>query len=277
MEIDNDVTFATGKGGEAKNFQVFTYRSMGADGCEAMQFILIGSTVGFKLAPDIFLISHSSSKMGGAFTKQSLEWKNKERPLSNDKDLEFVNKYFRTLSLSMVQELPGLFNLNKEFIVRCLKDPPVQIDPFGNGGGFNGAFDEYDAFDDEDDENNIGGYPWQNFDIGGPARCTNGQFKQWLVYLTGQAGAACTRPFFNACCSGCRPSKDMTKCYADCWNNKKATLNIPDICYEGRDPTDRSGKTPTFQGGRMMSNMKWSQQLATCDAVGMSRCRWTGN
>ena len=68
----------------------------------------------------------------------------------------------------------------------------------------------------------------------------------------------------------------MTKCYADCWNNKKANLNIPDICYEGRDPTDRSGKTPTFQGGRMMSNMKWSQQLAQCDAVGMSRCRWTG-
>ena len=114
------------------------------------------------------------------------------------------------------------------------------------------------------------------FDVGGPARCTHRQFKQWLVYLTGQAGTACTRPFFNACCSGCRPSKDMTKCYADCWNNKKANLNIPDICYEGRDPTDRSGKTPTFQGGRMMSNMKWSQQLAQCDAVGMSRCRWTG-
>ena len=114
------------------------------------------------------------------------------------------------------------------------------------------------------------------FDIGGPARCTHRQFKQWLVYLTGQAGTACTRPFFNACCSGCRPSKDMTKCYADCWNNKKANLNIPDICYEGRDPTDRSGKTPTFQGGRMMYNMRWSQQQATCDAVGMSRCRWTG-
>ena len=72
-------------------------------------------------------------------------------------------------------------------------------------------------------QENVGG-EW-NFDIGGPARCTNGQFKQWLVYLTGQAGAACTRPFFNACCSGCRPSKDMTKCYADCWNNKKANLN----------------------------------------------------
>ena len=124
-------------------------------------------------------------------------------------------------------------------------------------------------------QENVGG-EW-NFDIGGPARCTNGQFKQWLVYLTGQAGAACTRPFFNACCSGCRPSKDMTKCYADCWNNKKANLNIPDICYEGRDPTDRSGKTPTFQGGRMMSRMRWNQQLAQCDAVGMSRCRWTGN
>ena len=45
-------------------------------------------------------------------------------------------------------------------------------------------------------QENVGG-EW-NFDIGGPARCTNGQFKQWLVYLTGQAGAACTRPFFNA-------------------------------------------------------------------------------
>ena len=147
---ENDVTFSTGKGGEAKNFQVFTYRSMGSDGCEAMQFILIGSKVGFDLAPDVFLISHSTSKMGGAFTKQKLEWKNKERPLSNDKDLKFVNTYFRTLSLSMVQELPALFNIQSNFVVRCLKDPPPQIDPFANGGGFGGAFD-YQGSDDSYD------------------------------------------------------------------------------------------------------------------------------
>lgn len=144
---ENDVTFSTGKGGEAKNFQVFTYRSLGSDGCEAMQFILIGSRVGFDLAPDVFLISHSTSKMGGAFTKQKLEWKNKERPLNNDKDLKFVNTYFRTVSLSMVQELPALFNIQSDFVVRCLKDPPPQIDPFENGGGFGGAFDKQEGSD----------------------------------------------------------------------------------------------------------------------------------
>ena len=82
--------------------------------------------------------------MGGAFSEQKLVWKNKERPLNNDDDLKFVNTYFRTLSLSMVQELPGMFNISPNFVVRCLRAPPVQVDPFANGGGFGGAFDEYE-------------------------------------------------------------------------------------------------------------------------------------
>ena len=148
---ENDVTFDIGQGGMAKNFQVFTYRSMAPDGCETMQFILIGSTVAFKLAPDIFLISHSSSKMGGAFTKQRLEWKNVDRPLDNDKDLEFVNKYFRTLSLSLVQELPNLFNINPQFTVRCLGPVVQQEDPF--------ADDDFNLFEDTIENNDYGSGP----------------------------------------------------------------------------------------------------------------------
>ena len=158
---ENDVTFSTGSGGTAKNFQVFTYRSAGEDGCEAMQFVLIGSKVAFDLAPDVFLITRSTSKMGGAFSEQKLVWKNKERPLNNDDDLKFVNTYFRTLSLSMVQELPGMFNISPNFVVRCLRAPPVQVDPFANSRGFGGAFDEYesgDAFDEYDEDNFEGGW-----------------------------------------------------------------------------------------------------------------------
>ena len=85
---------STGKGGEAKNFQVFTYRSMGSDGCEAMQFILIGSISWFRSGPRCVFDQAILRPRFFVFTKQKLEWKNKERPLSNDKDLKFVNTYF---------------------------------------------------------------------------------------------------------------------------------------------------------------------------------------
>ena len=71
-------TFDIKRGGMSNQIQLFTSRDQA---CERMNVVFIYTSNQFKLKPDTFVISKSSSKLGGAFSKTKLQWKTENAAL----------------------------------------------------------------------------------------------------------------------------------------------------------------------------------------------------
>ena len=147
-------TFDISSGGMSNQIQLFTSRDQA---CERMNVVFIYTSTEFKLKPDTFVISKSSSKLGGAFSKTKLQWKTENTALKTD-DLKFVSEYFLTLGMGQIQQSRSIANYAATKNCGDFKAPPKQIDPFADE-------DDYQpVLMDEDEADDLGG---QSFSVSG--------------------------------------------------------------------------------------------------------------
>ena len=149
-------TFDISSGGMSNQIQLFTSRDQA---CERMNVVFIYTSTEFKLKPDTFVISKSSSKLGGAFSKTKLQWKTENTALKTD-DLKFVSEYFLTLGMGQIQQSRSIANYAATKNCGDFKAPPKQIDPFADEDE-----DDYQpVLMDEDEADDLGG---QSFSVSG--------------------------------------------------------------------------------------------------------------
>jgi len=96
---DTQAVFDIGKGGENSVIQVLTAKDMS---CNRMSVVIITSKNTFRLKPNLFIITKTKARMGGAFSNTKLVWKTEKAGLSTT-DLEFVSKYFLGIALEQLQ------------------------------------------------------------------------------------------------------------------------------------------------------------------------------
>merc|ERR1711959_753014 len=119
--------FDIGKGGMAKNFQVFLNRNVE---CEEMNIVLVKTDVAFKLANDIFVISKTKPSWGGAFETTKLHWKKSKAPIKSA-DIQFVSEYFITLGMNRIKQSREVGGMAQTDDGKCGSMlPPKQISPF---------------------------------------------------------------------------------------------------------------------------------------------------
>ena len=130
--VDNDSwlslqgTFDISSGGQSNQIQLFTSRDTE---CERMNVVFIVTSTKFKLKPDLFIISKSSSRLGGAFSETKLQWKSKNAALKTE-DLKFVSEYFLALGMGQIQQSQTIAKYAGTRNCGDYKPPPKQINPF---------------------------------------------------------------------------------------------------------------------------------------------------
>merc|ERR1712224_406191 len=93
-------TFSIGKGGQAKNFQLFTSKD---ESCGKMNVIVLNTKSTFKLGDDTFVISKSKATFGGAFSTTKLSFQEKPASMSVA-DVDFVSRYFTAMAMKQVSQ-----------------------------------------------------------------------------------------------------------------------------------------------------------------------------
>jgi len=171
-------TFDIDKGGKVKNFQLFVNRNTE---CEHMNIVLVKTDITFNLAPDVFVISKSKATFGGAFSTTKLHWKKHNAALKAP-DLQFVSEFFINLGMTRIKQSQEVAGFAAKDVQGCggtqppkqtspFKDEAEDMNDFGRGEFYDNteADDEsvgYPGFRDEADEENVGGYLYDE-DIGG--------------------------------------------------------------------------------------------------------------
>ena len=132
--VDNDSwlalesSFDMGSGGTSQQIQMFTSKDIE---CKRMNVVFVFTEATFKLKPDLFIISKSESRLGGAFSNTKLQWKNKDASLRVE-DLKFVSEYFLALGMAQIQQSQTIVGFAGTRNCGDYGAPPEQINPFDN-------------------------------------------------------------------------------------------------------------------------------------------------
>ena len=102
--VENDLVFSTGKGGNCETIQFFFHRiANDYDDCDEVQMLVAHANVDFKLAPDIFVITTSTSRLGGAFNNVNFKEELRDAPLTV-RDAMFVSQYFQLTAFKAIED-----------------------------------------------------------------------------------------------------------------------------------------------------------------------------
>ena len=102
--VENDLVFSTGKGGNCETIQFFFHRiANDYDDCDEVQMLVAHANVDFKLARDIFVITTSTSRLGGAFNNVNYREERRDASLTV-RDAMFVSQYFQLTAFKAIEE-----------------------------------------------------------------------------------------------------------------------------------------------------------------------------
>ena len=102
--VENDLVFSTGKGGNCETINSFFIElQMIITIADEVQMLVAHANVDFKLARDIFVITTSTSRLGGAFNKVNFKEELRDAPLTV-RDAMFVSQYFQLTAFKAIEE-----------------------------------------------------------------------------------------------------------------------------------------------------------------------------
>ena len=131
LYTDSDVwnqqsaTFSIGNGGQARNFQLFTYKD---DACDKFTIIIVNVKSSFKLGNDIFVVSKGRATLGGAFSTTKLTFQEKPASISVS-DVDFVSRYFTAMAMKRISESIEVANFKSVPTCRGIAPQPATLPP----------------------------------------------------------------------------------------------------------------------------------------------------
>merc|ERR1711871_1298165 len=190
-------TFDIDSGGQSNQIQLFTSRDIE---CGRINVVFVYTSTKFKLKPDLFIISKSESRLGGAFSSTKLQWKSKNAALKTA-DLKFVSEYFLALGMAHIQNSRKIANYAGTRNCGGYRAPAEQINPFAD-------------FDDDD----LGGQSFSvNGGISGSSGGNNynvnfGYKNEWDTDDNlGNAGGVCSERSFQIALQKAGPQRGVTR------------------------------------------------------------------